>query len=120
MKAQLRVVNRTRQTVLVEHGRVAADPWTRLRGLMGRRTFSAGDGLLLHGEQAIHTFGMFFPIDIVYLDSERRVLRAQRAMAAARIGPIVRGTRDILELPTGTLAATHTREGDELEFQFTS
>ncbi len=116
----MRVINRTRQTVLVKQGRVASTPWSRLVGLLGRRFFEPGDGLLLRGEQAIHTLGMFFPIDVVYLDRQARVLRAVRALAPLRLGPLVRGAQDVLELPVGTLVATDTREGDELVFEFTS
>ena len=117
MRPHLRVFNRTRRSVLVERGTVASNVWKRLVGLMGCRVFSRGQGLLLKGEQAIHTFGMLLPIDVLYLDGSGRVLRAVNDMAPARLGPIVRGTRDVLELPAGTLAATGTSVGDELEFQ---
>lgn len=110
----MRVTNRTRKTILVEHGKVASSPWSRLVGLLGRREFMAGDGLLLLGEQAIHTLGMLFPIDVLFLDREHRVLRAVGGLAPLRLGPLVRGTRSVLELPVGTLAATQTCEGDEL------
>lgn len=116
----MRVVNRTRDTVLVRRGKVASTLWSRLVGLLGRRVFEPGDGLLLRGEQAIHTLGMFFPIDVVYLDRESRVLRAVRALPPQRLGPLVRGAHNVLELPIGTLAATRTHEGDELIFEFTS
>jgi uncharacterized protein len=110
----IRVINRTRQTVLVNAGHIASSPWSRLVGLLGRREFQPGDGLLLRGEQAIHTLGMFFPIDVVYLDRDGRVLRAVGTLPPQRLGPLVRKARNVLELPAGTLAATHTREGDEL------
>jgi uncharacterized protein len=115
----MRVINRTRQTMLVENGRVASTPWSRLVGLLGRRSLEPGDGLLLVGEQAIHTGGMLFAIDVAYLDRDGRVLRAIGALVPYRLGPFVRGARNVLELPQGTLAATHTREGDELDIEFT-
>ncbi len=116
----MRVVNRTRRVELVSHGRVASNVWTRLVGLMGCRRLDRGEALLLRGEQAIHTFGMRIAIDVVYLDREARVLRAVSAMAPSRIGPFVRGARDVLELPSGILDATGTREGDQLVFEFTA
>ncbi len=116
----LRVTNRTRQAILVQTGRVAASPWTRLVGLLDRSGLEPGEGLLLRGEQAIHTIGMRFPIDVVYLDREARVLRAIDSMVPLRFGPFLRNSRDVLELPAGTLVATGTREGDELVFEFTS
>jgi uncharacterized protein len=116
----IRVTNLTRQTVLVKEGRVAATPWSRLVGLLGKRGLDPGDGLLLRGEQAIHTFGMQFPIDVAYLDREGRVLRALHALRPQRLGPFLRKSRDVLELPAGTLAATGTCEGDQLVFEFTA
>jgi uncharacterized membrane protein (UPF0127 family) len=117
VKSPLRVVNRTRQAILVEEGAIASNLWTRLVGLMGRRTLPRGTGLLLKGEQAIHTFGMFIPIDVLYLDAEQRVVRAVNSMRPSRVGPLVRKARDVLELPAGTLLATGTREGDQLVFE---
>jgi uncharacterized membrane protein (UPF0127 family) len=116
----MRVTNRSRKTLLVDHGRVASSPWSRLVGLLGRRAFEPGDGLLLRGEQAIHTVGMLFDIDVAYLDRDGRVLRALGPLAPQRLGPFVRGARNVLELPVGTLAATHTCEGDKLDIELTS
>ncbi len=114
----MRVVNKTRQTVLVNSGRVAATPWSRLVGLLGQNHLDPGAGLLLRGEQAIHMLGMRFAIDVVYLDAEGHVLRAIDNLAPWRLGPFVRKSRDVLELPAGTLAATGTCEGDKLVFEF--
>ncbi len=81
---------------------------------MGKRTLPDGFGLLLENESAIHTFGMRIPIDVVYLDARGRVLRLTHAMPPARLGPLVRGVRNVLELPIGTLAKTQTQTGDIL------
>lgn len=115
MKQTLQVRNRTRNTAIVTRGCVAANIWSRLFGLMGRRELPIGFGLLLKNESAIHTFGMRVPIDVIYLDAQDRVLRADRAMLPLRVGPLVRGVRNVLELPAGTLAQTQTRVGDQLE-----
>jgi uncharacterized protein len=117
---RLRVQNRTRRTELVNAGQVAATPWSRLVGLLGRRGLEPGEGLLLRGEQAIHTFGMRFTIDVVYLDRDARVLRALHRLGPQRLGPFLRESRDVLELPAGTLDVTGTRAGDELVLEFTS
>lgn len=115
---RLQVRNLTRQTVVVEHGRVADTPWSRLIGLMGKRDLREGDGLLLRGEGAIHTFGMRIAIDVLFLDGHGRVLRAISAMPPMRIGPLVRGTQNVLELPVGTIERSRTRTGDVLDLRF--
>jgi uncharacterized membrane protein (UPF0127 family) len=111
----MRVLNRSKQTVLAEQARIASTPWARLVGLLAQKGIEPGGGLLLRGEQAIHTFGMRFAIDIVYLDSHHRVLRALTSLPPNRLGPFLRRSRDVLELPVGTLAITKTEEGDLLE-----
>ncbi len=116
----MRVMNRTRQTVLVHAGHVAATPWARLVGLLGKSELKSGDGLLLRGEQAIHMLGMRFAIDVVYLDREARVLRALHRLGPQHLGPFLRESRDVLELPAGTLAVTGTCVGDELLLELTS
>jgi hypothetical protein len=81
---------------------------------MGRPPLVPGEGLVLLGENSIHTFFMRFPIDVLYLDGDRQVMRLQRAMPPWRIGPLVRGCRYIVELPPGTLERTGTEVGDSI------
>lgn len=113
----LSVLNLTRNTTVVSAGLVADTYWTRFKGLMGQRDLAEGYGLLLKGETAIHTFGMRVAIDVVYLDTQGTVLRTTVAMPPSRLGPLVRGARNVLELPIGTLAKTNTQQGDHLEIK---
>lgn len=114
----MRVFNRTRNTSLVTKGLVADTYWTRFVGLMGKRELPSGFGLLLENESAIHTFGMRVPIDVVYLDAKGVILKMTRAMPPMRLGPLVRGVRNVLELPVGTLEQTATELGDQLVLDF--
>jgi uncharacterized protein len=59
--------------------------WERLVGLLGRRSLPAGCGLLLSPCNAVHTLGMRFPIDIVFIDSAWRVLRTVAAVPPGRL-----------------------------------
>jgi uncharacterized protein len=75
-------------------------------GLLNTPSLHIGDGLLLEGVHAIHTLGMHFPIDILFLDETRRVLHWQPNVAPGlkKIkGP--KGTRSVLELGAGTISA---------------
>ncbi len=57
---------------------------------------------------------MRFPIDVVFLDSEGKVLRVYAPLKQWRSSRIVRGAKQTLELPAGTVAASDTRVGDLL------
>jgi uncharacterized protein len=90
-----------------------------MKGLIGRSgvEFVPGQALWLVPSDGIHTIGMRFPIDAVYLDSNGRVLKLYRELAPFRVAAIKLKARSVLELPSGTLAQTHTEVGDILEFR---
>ena len=71
----------------------------RLLGLALLPRARAGAGLLLPGCRSVHTFGMRFAIDVVFLDAGGRVLRRERAVPARRL-VADRRARAVLELPT--------------------
>lgn len=74
-------------------------------GLLNTPNLAVGDGILLIGTKSIHTIGMHFPIDIVFLDDTARVLGWQESVAPGGkklSGPA--GTRSVLELGAGTIA----------------
>lgn len=99
-------VRATAGTVLCARCVVADTPLRRLRGLLGRRALAPGECLLLHPACAIHTCGMRFAIDVVFLDDEHRVLRVVEGVRPWRLASC-RGARSVLELPAGTCVALH-------------
>jgi uncharacterized protein len=115
---RLRAANRTRNTILVTRGEIAASWWSRLRGLLGHPPLHSGEGLLLRGEKAIHTVGMSFAIDVVFLDRTGQVVHLIPAMGPLRASPFIGRATDVLELPAGTIAATGTQVGDQLDLRF--
>ena len=114
---KLRAHNRTRNATLVADGVVANNWWTRLRGLLGHPPLKSGEGLLLRGEKAIHSVGMSFPIDVLFLDRAGRVVHLIPAMPPLRCSPFIAQAADVLELPAGTIAQTDTTLGDQIELE---
>ncbi len=114
----MRAVNASRNVVLVERGIVAASPWARMRGLLGRPPLQPGDGLLLRGEKAIHTFGMGYPIDILFLDRSGRIVHICHSMPPLRASRLIWQAADVLELPPGTASQTGTCLGDVITLDF--
>ncbi|MEW8978694.1 MAG: DUF192 domain-containing protein [Symbiobacterium sp.] len=84
----------------------------RLLGLMFRPHLEPGQGLWLEPCSQVHTHFMRFPLDLLFLDPEGRVLRVLPHFPPWRISPRVAGARAVLELPAG--AAGETRPGDRL------
>ena len=117
VKGTVRVENLTRGQTIVSAGRVADTWWTGLRGLIGHKPLEAGEGLILVPSNSIHTQFMGFPIDVLYVDREQKVVAMDQAMVPWRFGRIHRGARFVVELPAGTLAATGTQPGDQLQVE---
>jgi len=109
--------NRTRQTHLATDLAVADTHWTRLRGLLGLGTddFRHGSGLWIIPCHGVHTLGMGFPIDVLYLDHGLRVLRVQEQVRPWRFTAVLRNAASVLELPCGTAVQTKTTVGDTIE-----
>jgi len=114
---RLKVYNVTRSCVLIEHGEVADNIWTRLRGLIGHRPLRDGEGLMITPCNSVHTCFMRFPIDVVYVTEDGEVVGLAQQLHPFRIGPIVRRARFVLELPAGTIAKTGTQIGDRIAVQ---
>lgn len=114
----MRVFNQTRSVPVVSHGRLADTFWRRLRGLLGTDSLKPGEGLILVGEKSIHTLFMKFPIDVLYLDKDMRVIRADNNMIPYRLGPFILQSAYVVEVPVGTITATATEVGDQLRFEY--
>lgn len=112
-----KVINQTRNTVVVDHLEVADTYLKRLVGLLGRKGLEQGRGLWIVPCNDIHSFFMQFEFDAVFLDKEHRVLYTVERMKPWRISKIVRGGRIVLELPPDTVAETQTDVGDQFILQ---
>ena len=73
--------------------------------------------MILAGEKSIHTLFMGFPIDVVYLDRDYKVIRTDANMVPYRLGSFVGKSAFVLEMPVGTIARTETEVGDQLKFE---
>jgi hypothetical protein len=111
----MRVVNRSRDTVLAEQAGVARSWWARGKGLLGRRGLPEGSGLVIDPCSSIHTWFMAFPIDVAFVAADGRVVRTAHALRPWRFGPFARRVRYVVELPAGVLARSDTQPDDYLE-----
>ena len=114
-KSVIQVENVTRGRTLVSAGAVADNPWTRLRGLIGRSGLAPGEGLLIVPCNSIHMFFMRFAIDVLYVDRAHQVVGLHHALAPWRVGRMYRQAHFVVELPAGTLRATGTEVGDQIQ-----
>ncbi len=109
--------NRTRQAYLATELSVAATHWSRFCGLMLKDAsqFHKGQALWIIPSRGVHTFAMRFPIDVVYLDKDKRVVHMEPGLKPWRVAAVKLQAVSILELPGDTLEHSGTEIGDELE-----
>jgi uncharacterized membrane protein (UPF0127 family) len=114
MKRKLCVFNRNRESFLGLRVSPADTLLTRLRGLLGKLRLKPDDGIWLMPSHGIHTIGMLFPIDVIYLDAANRVIHLVEHMGPCRISPIRARCVSILELSSRSIYSSNTQIGDYL------
>lgn len=105
--------SRSKET-LVPRLQVARTAWECMRGLLGRESLAADEGLWITQRGSIHTFFMKFAIDLVFVD---RKLTVTKTVAHVEPGRFVwRGWRShsVIELQAGFLDRRPIRVGDQL------
>ena len=113
----LTAINVTRGARLTECGHVANTFLTRLVGLLRHKSLEPGDGLWIHDCNSIHSIGMKFVFDAVFLDKKLKVVHLMREMKPWRTSKMVWAADSVLELPPGVIARTGTELGDQFEMQ---
>ncbi len=113
---KLRVRNQTRLTELADRADIADTAALRNRGLLKRAGLERGEGLWIVPCAGVHTIGMKFPIDVVFLNKKRKVVGIRRGMGKWRMA-LRFWAHSVLELPAGVCEATRTVAGDQLEFE---
>jgi len=108
------IFNLTTQSFLSLGVKPADTHMARLRGLLGRMRLRSDEGLWLVPCQGIHTIGLLFPIDVIYLDDSLKVIHLIEHLGPFRIAGIRRHASSVLELPTRTIYSSNTQAGDQL------
>jgi uncharacterized membrane protein (UPF0127 family) len=113
-KAGATVRNVTRGTTLADRALVADTSEKRRTGLLKHDSLADGEALWIVPCEGVHTFGMKFAIDIVYLNKKKVVVKLRRNMVQRRISFCLRA-HSVLELPVGMIDKSQTAAGDQLE-----
>jgi hypothetical protein len=108
------IVNLTRGGIVCERVLVADQPMHRMPGLISRHMLPAGEGLLVMPAPSIHTAFMRFPIDVIFLDRELRVVKLVERLRPWRVAA-ARGASAALELAAGEVARRAIAAGDVLD-----
>ena len=102
------IVNLTRGNVVCEQVTIADRARRRMRGLLGRGSLPSGEGMLLQPSPSIHTAFMRFPIDVVFLDRNLRVIKLVEHLPPWHTASAMEG-RSTLELASGEIVRRRSR-----------
>lgn len=111
------IYNKTRETFVATEATVADGYFTRLIGLLGKtkRWAKLGRGLWIVPSRGVHTIGMLFPIDLIFLNKEGLVVHTEEYLKPFRISRISLKASSVLELPPYSIYRSGTKVGDKLE-----
>lgn len=93
----------------------AKNTWQRFRGLIGRKKLKADQGLMLTPCSSVHTIGMTYPLDLVFLDKSGTVLKCVNGIKPFRLA-MAKKARHTLELAPGQIAKLGIKQGDTLSW----
>ena len=82
---------------------------------MGQKELPFGTGLHIVPCNGIHTFFMRIAIDALFLDRSHKIVKLFPSIPPWRATSVYFTAHSVLELPSGTVAASGTSEGDQLE-----
>jgi uncharacterized membrane protein (UPF0127 family) len=106
--------NISRQAFLSIRVTVADTPLSRLRGLLGKVRLRSDEALWVVPSRGIHTIGLRFPIDVVYLDADMRVIYLVENLQPLSVGAFRLRSASVLQLPARNIYESGTQIGDQL------
>lgn len=99
-----KLINERTGEVILEDLRIADTFYARFRGLMGRPSIPENAGLMIKPCNSVHCFFMKFPIDVIFLDKDDRVVHIAGSMKPGSISPVVKRAKYVIEANSMTLS----------------
>lgn len=115
------VLDESKHTVLAEDYILCESVSSKARGLMFRDKSYAEDHCLIfpfneEKYQSLHMFFVFFPIDLIFLDGDFKVVEIKRRFSPFTVYNSERKSKYVIELPQGAVASSGTKIGDVISW----
>ena len=108
------VYNKTKETFLAFRVKVADSIFSRLIGLLGKRSLQPDSGVWIVPANSVHTLGMMFSFDLILIDKDFRVVGLRELLKPFRITRPNFRAESVLELPAHAVFKSRTEVGDQL------
>lgn len=113
------IINKTKEKVLVHDVKVCSSIFSKAKGLMfSRKLKDSGLVFWFNSEKkrSLHMFFVFFPIDVLFLNSKRDIVEMKENFRPFTIYYPRQSSKYIIELPAGSIMNSKTERGDEVNF----
>lgn len=111
---QVNVYNITSRKYILQYVKIANTFFSRLRGLLPKNIKSKDHILVLMPCKCIHTFGMSYAIDVIFVSKEGRILKIINDMKPNRWSPIIKNSQYVIEIESGIFSNLGIEEGDQI------
>ena len=111
----MKIRNLTRQTLIAQEAMVASNPFSRMKGLLGRKDFISNQALIIKPCNSVHMFFMKFAIDILFINRDNVVVGLLQELKPNQLSPIYFKAQYVIELPLNTIKNTNTQIGDSID-----
>lgn len=108
------MINNSNGRLVCSDASYANNWYRRMVGLLSRRKLYIGEGLWLSPCHSIHTIGMRFSIDVIFLDEHNYIKHIVEDLKPYRICVSCNESVSVLELPVGTINRALLQKGDHL------
>lgn len=113
----MQIINKTNNAVIAQEAEFANTPLKRLKGLLGRKALPKGHALIIKPCNSIHTFFMRFSIDVLFVDTNNKIVKIKPCLKPFRLTGIYYNAAYVIELPAGTISSISTTQNDTLFFK---
>ena len=109
------IFNISKNTTIARRGSVADSFLTRMVGLLNKKSLQPDEALIITQCQSIHMFFMRFPIDVIFVDKQGRVVGLVERIKPFRLSPIFFKSIYAIEVSEGAIVQTKTEIDDKIE-----
>ena len=104
------------EQIIAKNVSVANNFYKRLKGLLCKKGLESGEGLLISPCKQVHTFGMKFNIDVVFVSPTSKVVHIEHNMSKGKVSKYIKGANQVLELKGGTAKEKNISLGQTIKF----
>ncbi len=109
------LINKSKNMTILQDLYEAKSFWSRTKGLLGRSSLGDQEGLWIRRCNSIHTFGMKFAIDCIFIDRQMCVKKICAEIKPFRLIWPVWGATSVIETAAGATTRLRIQKGDVLD-----